>query len=300
VQEDAAFCCFAENLDRLFWRCQAAFSGFSIGGWSLEVTDSEALESPLPSRRRAQLVRLVRSRGQVTVAELAALFDMSLDTIRRDLDLLAERGLLTRTHGGAVPLDALAMHDTPFAERLNAHKAAKTRIARAAALVGDDEALIVNGGSTTRAFAAELSGRRNLTIVTNNLSIPAVLSGDAVRDVYVLGGQYRPESQVTIGEVRFAPVSGISVDSAVIGVGGITALAGLSTTLLAEAVMIEAMIATASRTIVVADAGKFGHNAFAHIVPLSRIHVLVTDEEPPAELRAALVEAGVDVLVASP
>jgi DeoR family transcriptional regulator, fructose operon transcriptional repressor len=263
------------------------------------VTDSEALESPLPSRRRAQLVRLVRSRGQVTVAELAALFDMSLDTIRRDLDLLAERGLLTRTHGGAVPLDALAMHDAPFAERLNAHKAAKTRIARAAAaLVGDGETLIVNGGSTTRAFAAELIGRRNLTIVTNNLSIPAVLSGDAVRDMYVLGGQYRPESQVTIGEVRFAPVSGISVDSAVIGVGGITALAGLSTTLLAEAVMIEAMIATASRTIVVADAGKFGHNAFAHIVPLSRIHVLVTDEEPPAELRAALVEAGVDVLVA--
>jgi DeoR/GlpR family transcriptional regulator of sugar metabolism len=62
-----------------------------------------------------------------------------------------------------------------------------------------------------QAFAAELADRRNLTIVTNNLSIPAVLSSDAVRDVYVLGGQYRPESPVTIGEVRFAPVSGISV-----------------------------------------------------------------------------------------
>jgi DeoR family transcriptional regulator, fructose operon transcriptional repressor len=105
---------------------------------------------------------------------------------------------------------------------------------------------------------------------------------------------------VTIGEVRFAPVSGISVDTAVIGVGGITAHAGLSTTLLAEAVMIEAMIGTASRTIVVADASKFGHNAFAHIVPLSRLHLLVTDADPPAELSAALVEAGVEVLVAAP
>jgi DeoR family transcriptional regulator, fructose operon transcriptional repressor len=265
------------------------------------VTYSELPDNALPSRRRAELVRLVRSRGQVTVTELAALFDVSMDTIRRDLDLLAERGLLTRTHGGAVPLDALAMRDTPFAERLNAHKVAKSRIGRAAAaLVGDGETLIMNGGSTTRAFAAELVGRRNLTVVTNNLSLPAVLSGDAVRDVYVLGGQYRPESQVTIGEVRFAPVSGISVDTAVIGVGGITAHAGLSTTLLAEAVMIEAMIGTASRTIVVADASKFGHNAFAHIVPLSRIHVLVTDVGPSAELRAALAEAGVEVLVASP
>jgi DeoR/GlpR family transcriptional regulator of sugar metabolism len=265
------------------------------------VTDPEALDNALPSRRRAELVRLLRSRGQVTVTELAARFDVSLDTIRRDLDLLAERGLLARTHGGAVPLDELAMHDTPFAERLNAHKVAKTRIARAAAaLVSDGETLMINGGSTTRAFAAELAARRNLTVVTNNLSLPAVLSGEAVRDVYVLGGQYRAESQVTIGEVRFAPVSGISVDTAVIGVGGITAHAGLSTTLLAEAVMIAAMIGAASRTIVVADASKFGHNAFAHIAPLSRTHMLVTDAKPPPELGTALADAGVEVLVAGP
>jgi DeoR family transcriptional regulator, fructose operon transcriptional repressor len=265
------------------------------------VNDIETLDHALPSRRRAELVRLARSRGQVTVAELADLFDVSLDTIRRDLDLLAERGLLARTHGGAVPIDALAMHDTPFAERLNAHKAAKTRIGQAAAvLIGDGETLIVNGGSTARAFAAELAGRRNLTVVTNNLSVPAVLGGEAVRDVYVLGGQYRAESQVTIGEVRFAPVSGISVDTAVIGVGGITAHAGLSTTLLSEAVMIAAMIDAATRTIVVADASKFGHNAFAHIVPLTRVHVLVTDARPLPDLGAALAEAGVEVLVAPP
>jgi DeoR/GlpR family transcriptional regulator of sugar metabolism len=267
----------------------------------LAVHESQTLDNALPSRRRAELVRLVRSRRQVTVSELATLFDVSLDTIRRDLDLLAERGLLTRTHGGAVPLDELAMHDTPFAERLNAHKVAKTRIGHAAAaLVSDGETLIINGGSTTRAFAGELAGRRNLTVVTNNLSVPAMLSGDAVRDVYVLGGQYRPESQVTIGEVRFAPVSGISVDTAVIGVGGITAHAGLSTTLLAEAVMIAAMIRAASRTIVVADASKFGHNAFAHIVPLARIHMLVTDAKPDPELGTALAEAGVEVLVSGP
>src|SRR5262245_34864499 len=138
-----------------------------LGGWTelVRVNDSEPLDNVLPSRRRTELVRLVRSRGQVTVTELAALFDVSLDTIRRDLDLLASRGLLARTHGGAVPVDDLAMHDTPFAERLNAHKTAKTRIGQAAAaLISDGETLILNGGSTTRAVATELAGRRNLTV----------------------------------------------------------------------------------------------------------------------------------------
>jgi DeoR/GlpR family transcriptional regulator of sugar metabolism len=224
---------------------------------------------------------------------------VSADTVRRDLDLLAERGLLTRTHGGAVATDDLVTRDAPFAERLVTRKAAKARIARAAAsLVGDGETLVINGGSTTRAFAAELGARRNLTVVTNNLGIPPVLSGEAVRDVYVLGGQYRAEAQVTLGELGFAPVPGISADTAVIGVGGVSAAAGLSTTLLAEAAMMAAMIAAARRTIVLADASKFGHNAFAHVGPLARAHVLVTDAEPPPELARALAEAKVDVVVA--
>lgn len=257
------------------------------------------LRDTLPARRRTELVRLARARGQVTVAEVAELFEVSVDTARRDLDHLAERGLLTRTHGGAVASDDLVTRDTPFAERLMTRKEAKARIARAAAaLIGDGETLIVNGGSTTRAFAAELHARRNLTLVTNNLAIPPVLAGDTVRDVYVLGGQYRAEAQVTIGELGFAPVPGISADTAVIGVGGVSAAAGLSTTLLAEAAMIAAMIAAARRTVVLADASKFGHNAFAHIGALARAHALITDAEPPPELARALAEANVDVVVA--
>ncbi len=265
------------------------------------MSELETRDNALPARRRAELVRLARTQGQVIVSELASLFEVSSDTIRRDLDLLAEKGLLARTHGGAVPADELATRDTPFTERLMTQKAAKGRIARAAvALINDGETLILNGGSTARAFAAELSIRRGLTVVTNNLSVPSVLSAEAVRDVYVLGGQYRPESEVTLGEVRFASVPGISADTAAIGVGGITPAAGLSTTLLAEATMIADMIAAARRTIVLADASKFGHSAFAHIVPLSAVHILVTDAEPPPELVRALSEAKVDVVVAGP
>ncbi|WP_157505570.1 DeoR/GlpR family DNA-binding transcription regulator [Geminicoccus roseus] len=263
-----------------------------------ELRDTD-LRDTLPARRRAELVRLVRARGQVTVTELASLFDISVDTVRRDLDHLAERGLLARTHGGAVASGDLVTQDTPFADRLVRQKSAKTRIARAvASLIGDGETLLVNGGSTTRAVAAELAGRRNLTIVTNNLALPQVLPPEACRDVYVMGGQYRHEAQVTVGEVRFAFAAGINVDTALIGVGGISAERGLSTTSIAESVMIREMIKIAKRTIVLVDSSKFGHDSFAEICPLALAHMLVTDEVPPDRFVQALAEAKVDLVVA--
>lgn len=257
------------------------------------------LRDTLPAKRRAELVRLVRARGQVTVTELAVLFDISVDTARRDLDHLAERGLLARTHGGAVASGDLVTQDTPFADRLVRQKGAKARIGRAAAgLIGDGETLLVNGGSTTRAVATELGARRNLTIVTNNLALPQILPDEACREIYVMGGQYRRDAQVTVGEVRFAFASGINVDTALIGVAGISAERGLSTTSIGEAVMIAAMMNTAKRTIVLVDSSKFGHDSFAEIGPLARVHVLVTDETPPKGILAALAKDKVDLVVA--
>ncbi|MGK9168472.1 DeoR/GlpR family DNA-binding transcription regulator [Inquilinus limosus] len=258
-----------------------------------------AADAALPARRRNELLRLARTRGQVTVTELSGLFGVSADTIRRDLDFLEGRGLLARTHGGAVPVDVLVGRDAPYAQRMNTQIDAKRRIARAAAnLIGDGETLIVNGGSTTRLFAAELTGRRDLTIVTNNLELPLAVPAQAVRDIYVLGGQFRRESHVTIGPLGFAGAGGITADTAVLGVGGLSASAGLSTTLLEEAGLIAAMMAAARRTMILADASKFGHASFAHIAPLDRAHVLVTDQPPPQEIAELLERAQVDVVVA--
>ncbi len=252
----------------------------------------------LPASRRSALIRFVLEQGQATVLELCQRFQVSADTIRRDLDLLSRRGLLSRTHGGAVAAAPLVGADAPFTARLNAHREAKARIARAAVrLVAGGETLIVNGGSTTLAFARELPNVGELTVVTNNLGLPSVLAPGAVRDLYLLGGQVRNESQVTLGPVAFAGTGSIHADTAVISVGGISP-AGLSTTLLAEASMIAAMIAASRRALVLADASKFDHNAFAHIAPLGPKQTLVTDNAPPPELAQALADAGVDVIVA--
>jgi DeoR/GlpR family transcriptional regulator of sugar metabolism len=249
--------------------------------------------------RRDQELQLVESRGQVSVEELARHFAVSDDTIRRDLQNLERRRLLLRTHGGAVSIALLAHRETPFLIRAKANADAKGRIGRAAArLISDGETLLLNAGSTTFAFAASLGSHRNLTIVTNNVAMLSVLPAEAIQNVYLLGGEYRRNLGSTVGAVEFSSGS-ISVDTAVLGVTGITATDGLSATFLEEAPMVARMITCARRTIVVADASKFGFNAFAQIAPLSAVDILVTDASPPTELGPALSEANVEVIIAS-
>jgi DeoR family fructose operon transcriptional repressor len=250
------------------------------------------------ARRHQELLQLVEAKGQMTVDELAHHFAVSDDTIRRDLQNLERRKLLLRTHGGAVSTALLVHRETPFLIRANAHADAKNRIGRAAVqLISDGETLIINGGSTTFAFAASLGPRRNLTLVTNNVAMLSVLPAEAIQDVYLLGGQYRMNLGSTVGSVGFSS-GNISVDTAILGVSGLTATDGLSTTVLEEASMLARMITSARRTIVVADASKLGSNAFAQIAPLSAIDTLVTDASPPLELSQALSQANVEIIVA--
>ncbi|GAB3958516.1 DeoR/GlpR family DNA-binding transcription regulator [Actinoallomurus acanthiterrae] len=253
-------------------------------------------DTALPAQRRAELVRYVRERGHATVTELATGFGVSVDTIRRDLDHLARRRLLARTHGGAMALGERATADTPFENRISVHKAAKQAIgARAARLISDDETVLINGGTTTLEVVRALTGKRNLTVVTNNLRVPSEIPPDVVRDLYVIGGACRVASMVTVGPVGFAGTRGISADVAVIGVGGVSGDNGLSTTNLPEAQMIRQMIESSSRVVIVADSSKFSRNTFVHICDLKEVSVLVTDSLPPDDLVAALDAAGVDL-----
>jgi DeoR/GlpR family transcriptional regulator of sugar metabolism len=234
------------------------------------------------------------------VTELSSQFGVSPDTIRRDLDLLSVRGLVRRTHGGAVPADHLVQSESPFAQRVNLRTAEKTRIAQcAAALVQNGETLIINGGSTTRIFAFELSGKKNLTVVTNALAIPASLPEHAVRDVFVLGGEYRAESHITVGSVAYGGSTAVSVDSAILGVAGITE-DGVFARLLQEAAMTASMIAAARRTIVLADSTKFDQKLLGHIASLGQIDILITDANPPEKISQALNEFRIQVIIAPP
>ncbi len=258
-----------------------------------------------PARRRAEIVDLLRHRGQSTVTELCLEFAVSEDTIRRDLDFLSTSGAISRTHGGAILAESERLNaNLPFERRL-AHSEAKARIGEVAAeLVDEGQTVFINGGTTTLAVARSLAATRGLTVVTNNLRLPELLYSHGAREVYVLGGAFRLRSLVTIGPIALPDEHGqlhaLHADLSIIGVGGVADNGILSTTSLPEAGMIRSMIHASSRTIIVADSSKFGRTQFAQITRIDSTMTLVTEKQPSAALLAQASECGTQVRVTDP
>jgi DeoR family fructose operon transcriptional repressor len=263
----------------------------------------ERASSRLPARRRADLLEFVQERGHATVGMLVEAFDVSGDTVRRDLQYLHEQGALVRSFGGVVRRDDLARFEPPFVSRMRANSDAKAAIgALAATLVADLQTLIVNGGTTTLELARALKGKKGLTVVTNNLHLPGNISADAVSQLHILGGQLRMRSFATLGPVELPDPQGgrthaFHADLAFIGVGGVSADGGFTGGDLRESSVIRQMTERAERVVVLVDSSKFGRTAFAHIGELSIADILITETAPNAELRAALVESGVQLLI---
>ncbi|MEV8273288.1 DeoR/GlpR family DNA-binding transcription regulator [Microbacterium sp. NPDC077184] len=255
----------------------------------------------LPAGRKADLAAYVEEVGRVTVADLAEHFSVSIDTIRRDLDQLDREGVVVRTHGGAVSASDTPGRDRGLDVRLRMQVGEKEAIAKLAAeLVEDGQVIMLNGGTTTLAVARALRNHRDLTIATNNLRIPAELSPNAFRDLYVFGGAVRTLTQATTGPVAL-PMSAanlegdIRADLALVAVGAVDR-SGYSTSNLGDASMMAEMTRRAERTVILADSTKLDRRLFAQIAPLEGADYLVTDEEPSEELAEELRNAGVTVL----
>jgi DeoR/GlpR family transcriptional regulator of sugar metabolism len=257
----------------------------------------------LPAGRKAELAAYVAEVGQVTVARLAKRFAVSADTIRRDLDALDADGVLIRTHGGAVSQTAFPRTDTGLEVRARVQASAKDRIgAVVAGLVPDGASVVINAGTTTLALVRHLREHRDLTVVTNSLAIPAEISPNAVRDLYVFGGGVRLSAQATVGPVAFPVMPGggevdIRCDFALICVGAVSQESGYSTSNLGEAAMMTEMMSRAAQVVVMADSTKFGRRMFAQVAELGRADWFVTDTAPPEDLAEAFRTAGVEVLV---
>ena len=264
---------------------------------SLELRIADDTVCPvLPVKGQRELLRLLRIQGQLTVREVANHFKISVDTARRDLDLLGRQGVLNRTYGGAVAPEKPAPQGRRRIPRVTI-SLEKTRLAQLLdRLIKDGETLLLNGGFMTKC-CAEALGSRNVRLVTNSLDLPFELITGA--DVCVLGGKCRPDARVTVGPMIISGIN-INADSAVITVDGIMAKEGLSANLLEEALMASEMIAAAQRTIVVADSSRFGKRSFARIGPIESMQILITDREPPADLAHALREARVEVITIAP
>lgn len=263
----------------------------------MSTADTEA-GGELPAVRRDRIVGFVETTRQASVHEIAEQFEVSTDTVRRDLTALHKEGKVTRTRGGAVANSLLNSPDRELRIRQMLQEQEKARIGELAApLIPNAAVVAFNGGTTTLAVARNLTEHRELTVATNNLSIPFEIPPHSVNNLYVFGGDVRFSSQVTVGFTSFPDVEVpgmVHFDLAIIGVGGVTT-EGFSVSNLGEASMMRQMIRRSTTVVIVTDTTKFNRHQFALVAPLDSAHHLVTDSPPPPDVHEALEAAGVQL-----
>ncbi len=250
-----------------------------------------------PERQQAILSH-ARQDGRVDVRSLAEFFQVTPETIRRDLTALERRGLVQRAHGGAIPADRLGI-EPALADREGLLTVEKERIARAAlAEIPDGGSVIFDAGTTTARLAAMVPTETQLTVVTNSLPIAAQLATHPNINLHLLGGHVRKLTLATVGSWANEALRGVAVDVAFIGTNGITAARGLTTPDLEEAKVKSTLIASARRSVVLADHSKFGREEFGVVAQLSLIDCIITDSAVDSELMAEVEQTGVDVVLA--
>ncbi|WP_281249985.1 DeoR/GlpR family DNA-binding transcription regulator [Nonomuraea jiangxiensis] len=240
------------------------------------------------------IMNALRTSDSVSVAELAAEHGVSEMTIRRDLDELAQQGVVRRVRGGALSL-LLRGEEPPFGVREREAVETKRRIGEeAASLIADGEAVILDGGTTALEVARALSDRR-LTVLPLALQAVSLLAAAPRVRLVLPGGEVRKGELNVMGPLTEASIRALRFDTAVVGCCGLSAEHGLTAHDLPEVAVKQAAIASARRVIVVCDSGKFARTAFGAVCPITRLDVVVTDPGIPAEERDALVAAGVTV-----
>ncbi|ETK37906.1 decarboxylase [Microbispora sp. ATCC PTA-5024] len=236
----------------------------------------------------------LRTADSVSVAELAATYGVSEMTIRRDLDELAQQGVVRRVRGGALSL-LLRGEEPPFGVREREAVEAKRRIgAEVAALLADGEAVLLDGGTTVLEVARAVRDRR-LTVLPLALQAAQELAAAPRVRLVLPGGEVRHGEMNFVGPLTETSIRSLRFDTAVIGCCGLTAEHGLTAHDLPEVAIKQAAIASARRVIVACDSGKFSRTAFGAVCSLDRLDLVVTDEGVPQDQSDALAAAGVAV-----
>src|SRR5215467_110159 len=254
----------------------------------------------IEQRSQQILQELLRS-GRVAVDDLARRFDVSPSTIRRELRALESKGLLRRTHGGAITIAPMLYepfrHLSSFQEQEEQHAGEKRRIGlAAAALIVDGETISIGAGTTTTQVARSLVHRRGITVITNSVNVAMELSNRDDLKVFVSGGYLSGDWFALVGPTAMSGVTELFVDKTFIGVDGIHAELGLTTNYPDQATVHRAMLRQARQRIVVADHGKIGVVGRALIATPSEINILITDSGASDESIAGFTTKGMQVL----
>lgn len=251
----------------------------------------------LAAERRRTLAETVRTRGRLEVAVAAAELGTSTETIRKDLIDLESRGLLRRVHGGALPPESLTFE--PAIASRTQHAEEKRRIAlRAVQQVPAQGAVFLDAGSTTLVLAELMPLPAGLIVFTNALTVAGALAARDFADCHTTGGRVRPTSLAEVGPQALRAFDDVRFDVAFVGTNAVSFSRGLCTPDPEEAAIKRAIITSADRVVLLADHGKFGRDSLVRYAALSDVDVVITGVEVLDEHRDALVETGVELLLA--
>lgn len=262
-----------------------------------KATTTKAKDYVNADHRHQEMLRLLGERGTLSIGELAGRYEVSEMTIRRDLNQLAAHGLLVRTRGGAAASSS-GSFEPPFALRERTRTAAKAEIAAAAVNeVVEGQTVLLDGGTTGLAIADALAGR-NLTVCTLNVRIAQRLAAESSMRVMVPGGTIRPGEFSLVGPEAVAMLLRFRFDVYLMTASGVSVDAGVTEWNEDDAAVKRAALSASRRTVLVADAGKFGAEAFVRVCALSQVDVLVTDAGLAATDRRRVAATGTELVVA--
>lgn len=250
----------------------------------------------LVDERRHRIAMHVLSQGGATVGELSRVFGVSAVTIRSDLEAMEQMGVLKRNHGGAVA-NRVARFSPTFQEQTSVNLESKRSIAAAAVrMVEDGDTVLLDAGSTVLFVSRELRDR-NVTLVTNSLFVVNEMVNRSHAELMVVGGVLYEPGLCFVGSLAEGFLAGVHVDTVFLGANGVSPQ-GVWANNASEAGVKRAMVATAERVVVLADASKIGRNSLVSVVGLDRVHALVTDAAAPQDALEEIGQMGLEVVVA--
>jgi DeoR/GlpR family transcriptional regulator of sugar metabolism len=256
----------------------------------------------LAQQRQQAILEKVRRMGGVRVADLVRDLGVSDMTIRRDLEVLADRGLIEKVHGGATVTGNGSTEEPGFAAKSVRQQPEKEAIAlRAAHLVRPGSAVALSAGTTTWTLAHHLVDVPELTVITNSVQVADVFhrAGRTDQTIVLVGGVRTP-SDALVGPVAVAAIRSLNVDTLLLGVHGMSTRAGFTTPNLLEAETDRELVSAAQQLVVLADHTKWGTIGISTIARLNQAHVVVSDTGLPDEARAELSEHVGELILADP
>ena len=253
-------------------------------------------ETLLKAERQSHIRKLAEQNGRVIVPELSLRFEVSEATIRRDLEELAERGWIQRTHGGAIRIDRAAK-EPPMVQRIGEQQTEKQRIGEAAAgMVHEGETIFLGSGTTVLEIARHLPVDIRLTVITNSLPVVNELAERPNIDMIVIGGMLRPSELSMVGHIAEQAVREFRADRVFMGMRAIDALHGFTNDYLPETMTDRAILSIAPQVVVVADHRKFGRVSSVLVGPVTAAHAIITDDKTSDECVTMLSELGIEVV----